>query len=38
MNVTIVIPTLNEEKAIGEVVESFKKLGYNEILVIDGRS
>ncbi len=38
MNVTIVIPTLNEEEAIGEVVESFKKLGYNEILVIDGRS
>ncbi|MEM4702229.1 MAG: glycosyltransferase, partial [Archaeoglobaceae archaeon] len=37
MNVTVVIPTLNEEKGIGGVVESFKKMGF-EVLVIDGRS
>ncbi len=38
MDVTIVIPTLNEEKGIGSVIEGFKKLGYNDILVIDGGS
>ncbi|TDA26780.1 MAG: TIGR04182 family glycosyltransferase [Archaeoglobi archaeon] len=37
MNVTVVIPTLNEEKGIGEVVEGFRKLGF-EVLVIDGNS
>ncbi|AFK22059.1 S-layer glycoprotein N-glycosyltransferase AglJ [Pyrococcus sp. ST04] len=36
--VTIIIPTLNEEKGIGYVIDSFKKLGYNNILVIDGNS
>ncbi|RLI86971.1 MAG: TIGR04182 family glycosyltransferase [Archaeoglobales archaeon] len=38
MNVTIVIPTLNEEGSIGDVVEGFKSLGYDDILVIDGNS
>jgi dolichol-phosphate mannosyltransferase len=38
MRVTIVIPTLNEEGSIGEVVEGFRKLGYDDILVIDGNS
>ncbi len=38
MKVTIVIPTLNEEGSIGEVVEGFRKLGYDDILVIDGNS
>ncbi len=38
MKVTIVIPTLNEEESIGEVVERFRKLGYDDILVIDGNS
>ncbi|MEM3698674.1 MAG: S-layer glycoprotein N-glycosyltransferase AglJ [Archaeoglobaceae archaeon] len=37
MNVTVVIPTLNEEKGIGGVVESFKNLGF-DVLVIDGNS
>lgn len=37
MNVTIVVPTLNEEKGIGSVVSDFKKLGY-EVLVVDGNS
>lgn len=36
-NVTVIIPTLNEEKGIGEVVESFKNLGF-DVLVIDGNS
>ncbi len=38
MRVTIVIPTLNEEESIGEVVEGFKRLGYDDVLVIDGNS
>lgn len=37
MSVTVVIPTLNEERGIGEVVESFKNLGF-DVLVIDGNS
>ncbi len=37
MDVTVVIPTLNEEKAIGEVVEGFVKKGYR-VVVIDGHS
>lgn len=37
MKVTVVVPTLNEERGIGTVVESFRNLGY-EVLVIDGRS
>ncbi len=38
MKVGILIPALNEEKSIGEVIEGFKKLGYSRILVIDGNS
>jgi dolichol-phosphate mannosyltransferase len=38
MDVCVVIPTLNEEESIGEVVEGFKKLGFDNILVIDGNS
>lgn len=37
-DVTILIPTKNEEEGIGWVIEEFKKLGYNNILVIDGHS
>lgn len=37
MDVTVVIPTLNEEEAIGEVVEGFAKRGFR-VLVIDGNS
>ncbi len=38
MDVCILIPTLNEERSIGEVVEGFKRLGFENILVIDGHS
>ncbi len=37
-NVCILIPTLNEGKTIGDLVARFKKLGYGDILVIDGNS
>lgn len=37
-DVCILIPTLNEGKTIGELVTQFKKLGYEDILVIDGHS
>ncbi|EHR79128.1 glycosyl transferase [Thermococcus litoralis DSM 5473] len=37
-DVTILIPTKNEEEGIGWVIDEFKKLGYNNILVIDGHS
>jgi len=37
MEITVVIPTLNEEEAIGEVVGGFVKRGYR-VLVIDGNS
>ena len=36
--VCILIPTLNEGPTIGGVVREFKSLGYNHILVIDGKS
>ena len=36
--VCILIPTLNEAPTIGNVVREFKALGYNHILVIDGKS
>mgnify|MGYP001626208162 FL=1 len=37
-NVTILIPTLNEEKAIGKVIEEVRKSGYEDILIVDGYS
>jgi len=37
-DVTIIIPTLNEEAGIGKVIDEFKKFGYNNLLVIDGNS
>jgi dolichol-phosphate mannosyltransferase len=36
--VCILIPTLNEGLTIGPIVREFKALGYNHILVIDGKS
>jgi len=36
--VCILIPTLNEEESIGEVISEFKKRGFTNILVIDGHS
>jgi dolichol-phosphate mannosyltransferase len=36
--VTVVIPTLNEEDAIGKLIPEVKACGYNNILVVDGYS
>jgi dolichol-phosphate hexosyltransferase len=36
--VCILIPTLNESPTIGTIIREFKVLGYNNILVIDGKS
>lgn len=37
-NVCILIPTLNEESTIVELIEGFKSEGFDNILVIDGNS
>lgn len=37
-NVCILIPTLNEGKTIRDLVSRFKKMGYEDVLVIDGNS
>jgi len=36
--VCILIPTLNESPTIGTIIRELKALGYNNILVIDGKS
>ena len=36
--VTVVIPTLDEEEAIGPVIDEVKAAGYDDILVVDGYS
>jgi glycosyltransferase (TIGR04182 family) len=36
--VCILIPTLNEGLTIGKIIHEFRELGYNHILVIDGKS
>jgi dolichol-phosphate mannosyltransferase len=36
--VTVVLCTLNEEEAIGKVIDDLKKEGFNNILVVDGYS
>lgn len=36
--VCILIPTLNEEATIGEIIREFKSSGFERILVIDGNS
>jgi len=36
--VCILIPTLNESLTIGNLIREFRELGYNHILVIDGKS
>lgn len=36
--VCILIPTLNEAPTVGGLIKEFKALGYNHILVIDGKS
>jgi len=37
-DVTVVLPTLNEEEAVGQVVHELRQAGYRNILVIDGYS
>jgi len=37
-DVTVVVPTLNEEEAIGSVIQEVKEAGYRNILVVDGYS
>jgi dolichol-phosphate mannosyltransferase len=37
-DVTVVIPTLNEEKAIGKVIQEVREQGFKNILVVDGHS
>lgn len=37
-DITVVIPTLNEEEAIGLVIEQVLLEGYNKIIVVDGNS
>lgn len=36
--VTVAIPTLNEEKNIARVITELKRIGFSDILVIDGNS
>ncbi len=36
--VTVVLPVLNEEAALGRVIEELRREGYNNILVVDGYS
>jgi dolichol-phosphate mannosyltransferase len=37
-DLTIVIPTLNEELAIGQLISELKQCGYHNVLVVDGYS
>lgn len=37
-DVTVVLPTLNEEEAIGQVIQELKQAGYRNILIVDGYS
>jgi len=36
--VTVIIPTLNEEKSIAGVIEELKRIGFSKILIVDGNS
>ena len=36
--ITVVIPVLNEEEAVGQVIQRVKEEGYSNILVVDGYS
>jgi len=37
-DVTVIIPTLNEERSIAEVVRELNHLGYHNVLIADGNS
>ena len=36
--VTIILPTLNEEEAVGSVIDEILDVGYKNILIVDGNS
>jgi glycosyltransferase involved in cell wall biosynthesis len=36
--VTVIIPTRNEEKSIAEVIQELSKMGYDDLLIVDGNS
>jgi glycosyltransferase involved in cell wall biosynthesis len=36
--ITVIIPTLNEEKNIGDIIRELRSLGLTNILIIDGKS
>ena len=38
LNVTIIIPTLNEEKTIGPIIQKLRQFGFDDIIVVDGNS
>ena len=38
LNLTVVIPTKNEENCIADTVNELKSLGYTKILIIDANS
>jgi len=37
-DITVVLPTLNEEEAVGKVIDELRGEGFNKILVVDGYS
>ena len=37
-SVTVIVPTLNEEKNIAEVIGELKHIGFSDILIVDGNS
>lgn len=37
-DVCIFIPTLNESRTIGQIIDEFRSLGFSDILVLDGHS
>jgi len=37
-DVTVIIPTFNEEKSIAEVIRELNQIGYHNVLVVDGNS
>jgi glycosyltransferase involved in cell wall biosynthesis len=36
--VTVIIPTRNEEKSVAKVIEELTKMGYDDVLIVDGNS
>jgi glycosyltransferase involved in cell wall biosynthesis len=36
--VTVIIPTRNEEKSIAELIQELNKMGYDDVLIVDGNS